>query len=92
MPIQVALIPLSLYLMSVITSAGLATMYRLLGKKVSLTLGTIICLATSTALVFLTKETRWIMYVVSPFIGVAQAITLNTGITLISDVIGLKGS
>lgn len=32
------------------------------------------------------------MYMVSPFIGVAQAITLNTGITLISDVIGLKGS
>ena len=32
------------------------------------------------------------MYGVSPFIGVAQAITLNTGITLISDVIGLKGS
>lgn len=32
------------------------------------------------------------MYAVSPFIGIAQAITLNTGITLISDVIGLKGS
>jgi hypothetical protein len=29
---------------------------------------------------------------VAPIIGIAQAICLNTGITLISDVIGLRGS
>lgn len=32
------------------------------------------------------------MYVISPFIGLSQAITLNTGITFISDVVGLKGA
>jgi hypothetical protein len=32
------------------------------------------------------------MYVIAPVIGIAQAISLNTGITLISDVIGLRGS
>ena len=32
------------------------------------------------------------MYPVSFFIGASQALLLNTGITLISEVIGVKGS
>ncbi|CAD8115390.1 unnamed protein product [Paramecium sonneborni] len=91
-PIQVALIPLSLYIMSVLTSASLSKFYQLLGKKVTLTIGTILCLLSSSVLIFLNEDNSYFMYIVSPFIGIAQAITLNTGITLISDVIGLKGS
>ncbi|CAD8120093.1 unnamed protein product [Paramecium sonneborni] len=91
-PIQVALIPLSLYIMSVLTSASLSKFYQLLGKKITLTIGTVLCLISSSILIFLNEDNSYIMYVVSPFIGIAQAITLNTGITLISDVIGLKGS
>ncbi|CAD8107300.1 unnamed protein product [Paramecium primaurelia] len=91
-PIQVALIPLSLYIMSVLTSASLSKFYQVLGKKVTLTVGTILCLLSSSTLIFLNEKNSYFMYAVSPFIGIAQAITLNTGITLISDVIGLKGS
>ena len=31
------------------------------------------------------------IYIVVPFIGIAQAITLNSSIAFISDVVGLKG-
>lgn len=31
------------------------------------------------------------MYMIAPVIGASQSITLNTGIALISEVIGLKG-
>lgn len=34
---------------------------------------------------------RNLIYLVAIFIGAAQALVLNTGITLISDVIGVKG-
>lgn len=70
-PYQVALIPLSLYLMSVITSAVLSYLYKVFGKKITLTIGTVLCLITSAALIFLTPDNRILMYVVSPFIGVA---------------------
>ena len=55
-------------------------------------LGTILCVCTSSAFIFLDKESKNYMYAVAPVIGIAQAINLNTGITLISDVIGLRGS
>lgn len=57
-----------------------------------ISIGASLCVGTSTCFIFLTPETKNLMYLVAPVIGVAQAINLNTGITLISDVIGLRGS
>lgn len=91
-PIQLALVPLSLYLFSVITSSMLSRVYGLLGKPWTLTIGMVLCAATQTCLMWLGPSSKNFMYGVAPVIGVAQAISLNTGITLISDVIGLRGS
>lgn len=55
-------------------------------------IGVVLCAGTSVTLAFLTIEQKNYMYFIAPVIGIAQAISLNTGITLISDVIGLRGS
>ncbi len=47
---------------------------------------------SSAALIFLTPATKDLMYPVAILAGAAQAFTLNTGITLISEVIGVRGA
>lgn len=48
-------------------------------------------LISSISLAFLNHDYSWIIYIVAVIIGASQSITLNTGIALISEVIGLKG-
>ena len=67
-------------------------LYATIGKKWSFTIGVALCAGTAFMLSWLTPENKSIMYAIAPVIGIAQAISLNTGITLISDVIGLRGS
>ena len=52
----------------------------------------VLCVSTQACMIWLDENTKNFMYGVAPIIGIAQAISLNTGITLISDVIGLRGS
>jgi Na+/melibiose symporter-like transporter len=82
-PIQMAIVPLSLFLLSIITSTQLGKMYMFMGKKWALTIGTFFCLITSIALIFISKDNRNLIYVVAPCIGIGQAITLNTGLIII---------
>ena len=42
-------------------------------------------------LIFLNRDTRWIIYIISFFMGVGFSIALSTGTSLINDVVGSKG-
>lgn len=46
----------------------------------------------AVALATLTPEVKSLIYPLAPVMGVSLAIALNAGVTLISEVIGLKGS
>ncbi|EGR32150.1 major facilitator superfamily protein, putative [Ichthyophthirius multifiliis] len=90
-PIEIALIPLLLYISSVVVSSLLDLIYQAIGKKKAFTFGTFLMLISSLSLSFIQKNTSYLMYPIAIFIGSTQALILNTGITLISDVVGLKG-
>ena len=90
-PYQVALIPLILFLVSTGCSYYIDLMYLKIGRKKVFSIGTIAMLGASVGLAFLNNKNRDCIYLIAIFIGIAQALVLNTGITLISDVIGVKG-
>ena len=54
-PFTVALVPLIVYLFSVITSSRLDWFYRNFGRKSALITGTLICLLSLGSMMFLTK-------------------------------------
>lgn len=54
--------------------------------------GTIIGELCMLAIYFLTVDYAWVIYYVAVFIGISQAMVLGTGINLISEVVGDKGS
>lgn len=51
-------------------------------------IGTIICLISMGVVYMLTVDFAWVIYFVSIFIGISQAMVLGTGINLISEVVG----
>ncbi len=97
-PFVVALIPLLVYLSSVLTSFNLSKFYEKFGRKTALMSGGALCVATAVCMIFLTPDFSWPIYVLAIFIGnseyylgMAQSTVLATGINLISEVIGTKG-
>ena len=69
-PFTVALVPLIVYLASVIASSRLNWFYHRFGRKAALLIGTIITLLAMLPMFFLTKETGWVMYILSVFVGI----------------------
>ncbi|KAL4509928.1 hypothetical protein ABPG72_010121 [Tetrahymena utriculariae] len=90
-PTEIALIPLLLFISSVLMSSTLDQLYQKIGKRKVFSIGAILMVVSSTFLTFVDVETGYLMYPIAILIGCTQVMLLNTGITLISDVIGLKG-
>jgi len=89
-PFTVALVPLIVYLFSVISSSRLNWFYTKFGRKAALSVGTIICVVSLGSMLFLTESTGWVMYIIAIFVGISQTMVLSTGINFISDVVGTK--
>lgn len=70
----------------------LQQLYKRLGRKVTFSLGGFLMVASSIALAFLNKDVRYLIYIVAVFVGIAQSLTLNTGLTMISEVVGIRGA
>jgi Na+/melibiose symporter-like transporter len=64
-------------------------LYDKFGRKNTFKYDIIIGLLSSIALGALRHSTSEGIYVVAIFIGISQSITLNTGISLVTDVVGL---
>ncbi|EAR84718.2 MFS transporter (macronuclear) [Tetrahymena thermophila SB210] len=90
-PMEIALIPLLLFISSVLMSSTLDQLYQKIGKRKVFSIGAVLMIVSSTFLTFVDVETGYLMYPIAILIGCSQVMLLNTGITLISDVIGLKG-
>lgn len=97
MPFTVALVPLIVYLFSVIASSRLNWFYGKFGRKAALSTGTIICVLALGSMLLLTEQTGWVMYIIAVFVGtfwvilgISQTLVLSTGINFISDVVGTK--
>lgn len=91
-PIQVALIPLILYISSTMVSSQLNYFYKLFGRKGTFIIGAVLAGISAASLALITVSTRWIIYFVSVIMGASQALLLNTSINLISEVVGMRGS
>lgn len=85
-----ALVQLLVYISSVCTSFFLTTIYEKFGRKNALLFGGVLCVIGALGMVFLTNNISWPVYVLALVVGMAQSITLSTGINLISEVIGTK--
>ena len=71
-PFTVALVPLIVYMTSVVTSFGLNAFYTRFGRKMALLSGTIICVVCMGSMFFLNKSNNWAMYIISGFIGTSS--------------------
>lgn len=67
-------------------------MFNWFGRKKTFSIGGVMMLISSVALAFLEPSSKNVIYLIAFLIGGAQALVLNTGITLISEVIGVRGS
>jgi len=81
---NLALVPLICYFSSVLAAAKLNHLYRSIGRKKTLGVGTIICVFSLSITYFLMSDFGWVIYYLSIFIGISQAMVLGTGINLIS--------
>lgn len=70
-PVTVALVPLIVYLFSVLASTKLTEFYMYFGRKTALVTGTIIGVLSLGIMFFLRPNTGWIMYFIAPFIGIS---------------------
>jgi Na+/melibiose symporter-like transporter len=91
-PAQVALIPLLLYLTSTGISSIIEHIFQKIGRKNTFSIGCICMIVSATGLALIDPNTKWVIYIIAILIGATQALVLNTGITLISEVIGVRGS
>ena len=89
-PFTMALVQLLVYLASVSTSFVLGKIYAKFGRKNALLFGGILCIGSAFGMIFLTSSVTWPIYFIALVIGVAQSMTLSTGVNLISEVIGNK--
>ena len=64
-----AIIPLSLYLASVIASLLLNKLYVLIGRKKTFSIGAILLIASDIILAFLNKSSRNFIYPVAVLVG-----------------------
>ena len=68
-PFTVALVPLIVYLFSVLASARLNWFYGKFGRKTALSVGTIICVLSLGSMLLLTENSGWVMYIIAVFVG-----------------------
>jgi hypothetical protein len=96
-PFTVALVPLIVYLASVVASSRINWFYSRFGRKIALLVGSAISLICIPPMYLLTKQIGWVMYILSVgvgtifiHLGISQTLVLATGINFISDVVGAK--
>lgn len=70
-PIEIALIPLLLFISSVIMSSSLDSLYELIGKRKTFSIGGVFMVLTSISLAFIGPETHYFMYPIAVVIGCA---------------------
>jgi Na+/melibiose symporter-like transporter len=91
-PISLAIVPLLSFLTSMLFSIFLykRIMQRFANRQKVLLVAILIISLGSIPFIFLTdnKDTRWLVYVISPVQGIGMAMMLNTATSCISDVIG----
>lgn len=68
-PFTVALVPLIVYLFSVISSFRLNWFYTKFGRKTALGVGTIICVIALGSMLLLDESNGWVMYIIAAFVG-----------------------
>ena len=92
MSFSLALVPLLVYAAAMVTSTRLSSLYRVIGRKGTLLAGAVVGSLSLLCLYFLTPDYSWVVYYLAVFIGCSSGLVVSTGINLISEVIGSRGS
>ena len=67
-------------------------MYKLLGRKKVLTIGTAFGIVSLVGFYVLTPEYSGLIYFFAVFRGISSGLVLTTGTNLVTDIIGNKGN
>lgn len=89
-PFTMALVQLLIYASSVSVNLFLLRIYDKFGRKRALLGGGFLCLAAAVGMIFIRPSMTWPIYLIALSIGIAQSMTLSTGVNLISEVIGSR--
>lgn len=89
---QIALVPLIIYIFAILTTSQLIKLYKLVGRKKALSIGTIFGFVSLLGMYVLTPEYKGLIYLFAVFRGISSGMVLTTGTNLITEVIGNKGS
>ena len=87
---NLALVPLLVYASAIISSSRLSALYRVIGRKKTLLVGTVVGCLSLLAVYALTPDFSWVIYYLAIFIGSSSGLVVSTGINLISEVVGQK--
>ena len=84
--------PLIIYTLAILTTSQLIRIYKLIGRKKALSIGTAFGAVSLLGMYVLTPEYSGLIYFFAVFRGISSGLVLTTGTNLITDVIGNKGS
>ena len=87
-----ALVPLIVYVVAIGVTSQLIKLYKLMGRKKVLTMGTALNLASLAGLFFLTPSYSGLVYYFAIFRGLSSGLVFTTGSNLVTDIIGNKGA
>eukprot|EP01017_Pseudomicrothorax_dubius_P004143 TRINITY_DN10760_c0_g1_i2.p1 TRINITY_DN10760_c0_g1~~TRINITY_DN10760_c0_g1_i2.p1 ORF type:complete len:238 (+),score=38.60 TRINITY_DN10760_c0_g1_i2:65-778(+) len=91
-PLELALIPITLFTFSVAGSITLDVIQKRVDKKTCYTIGLIFVIFSAALLMILDHQYKNWVYLAAITLGFGQSVCLNTALNYISDVIGLRGS
>ena len=89
---NIALVPLIIYIFAILTTSQLIKIYKIIGRKKALSIGTAFGAVSLLGMYVLTPEYSGLIYFFAVFRGISSGLVLTTGTNLITDVIGNKGS
>lgn len=73
-------------------TSQLIKLYKLLGRKKVLTIGTAFGIVSLVGFYVLTPEYSGLIYFFAVFRGISSGLVLTTGTNLVTDIIGNKGN
>ena len=74
-----------------ITASRVSWLYKHVGRKKTLLIGTVIGELSLFVIYHLNADFNWVIYYLAVFMGLSSALVLSTGVNLISEVVGDQG-
>lgn len=86
-PPELAIVPIEIYLSSSLVSLVLTPLSSKLGRKVVYFIGTFFFVGSCAGMMLISNEKyKYLIFVIGPFLGIAQSMTFNIGLNYIVSI------